>query len=248
MNKKLLASLSLSLLLLTGCTEAASDIVTDAANEAVQSVVDDATKEAQQVIEDKTSGLVDQANGLVEQGIGLVEQGIGVVEENVSLGDTIVTNEGRFSAKVEVVTDGDSIKILYDANGDGKDELTAVRILNLDTPEVHGPKAGQKFGPEASEFAKETLEGKTVEIELSANKNPYDKYDRLLAYVFVDGKLYEEMVIEEGLGRVAFVFKPDTKYVDQLEQAEKNAKKNKLGIWSIPNYVQDNGYNMSVVN
>ncbi|MEX3623625.1 thermonuclease family protein [Viridibacillus arvi] len=219
MKKKLLTAFSLALLLLTGCSEVTKDASTDV----VGNLVDDVSKEGKQVVEDKKNDIID------------------TLKEKVSLGVNKTTSKNRFTTKVVEVTDGDTLKIKY--NG----ELTTVRILNIDTPEVYGPKAGQKYGSEASNFAKKLLTGETVEIELSANESPYDKYDRLLAYVFIGGQLYEEAVIKEGFARIAYVYKPDTKYVDQLEAAEEYAKKNKLGIWSIPNYVKNNGYDMSVV-
>jgi micrococcal nuclease len=143
-------------------------------------------------------------------------------------------------SKVVKVVDGDTIKVNID------NEIITVRILNIDTPEVYGPNAGQPFGKEASKFAKEMLEGKTITLELSKKKNPYDKYGRLLAYVFIDKNLYEELIIEEGLARIAYVYDPDTKYLNVLENSERRAKNTKKNIWSIKGYVDESGYNKTV--
>jgi micrococcal nuclease len=143
--------------------------------------------------------------------------------------------------QVEEVVDGDTIKVIYHG------ELTTVRILNIDTPEVRGQKGEQLYGAEASNYAKKWLEGKKIRIEISAKDQPYDRYGRLLAYVFVDDRLYEEMIVREGLARVAYLFEPDLKYVDRLKKAEEQARKEKKNIWSIPGYVTEKGYDMSVV-
>lgn len=98
----------------------------------------------------------------------------------------------------------------------------------------------QPFGPEASQFAKETLEGKEVELEFDVSER--DKYGRLLAYVWIDGKMFNEMLLEKGLARVAYVFAPNTKYVDRFYEIQKKAQKEGIGIWSIENYVQEDGF------
>jgi micrococcal nuclease len=150
-------------------------------------------------------------------------------------------SEGKFiETKVIKVVDGDTIKVRIDK------KIVNVRILNIDTPEVYGPKGKQPFGKEASLFANNTLEGKLVKLELSKKKKPYDNYGRLLAYVFVNGELYETLIVREGLARIAYVFEPDTKYLSELRESEKLAKKDKKNIWSIDGYVDDSGYNTNV--
>lgn len=235
MLKKLTIATILSLvLILTGCS---SDVVTDAVQDTAEDIVKDTVNEAVDNTKDEiTNAITDKTNELVED--------IPIIDQEISLGDNEVTNENRFSAKVTKVTDGDTIHIQYEDPNDGSIREDTVRILNIDTPEVHGPKAVQEFGPDASDFAKEVLNNKLVDIEPSAKKNPYDNYGRLLAYVFVDGKLYEEMIVKEGLARIAYVYEPDTKYMNELEAAESYAQENKLGIWSIPGYVTEDGYDM----
>ena len=49
-------------------------------------------------------------------------------------------------------------------------------------------------------------------------------------------------MIAKGLGRVA-IFPPNTKYVDQFEQVQDKAREQKLGIWSLEDYVTNRGYN-----
>ncbi|WLR49942.1 thermonuclease family protein [Bacillus tianshenii] len=140
-----------------------------------------------------------------------------------------------FEATVPYVVDGDTLDIRFN----GKEER--VRLLLVDTPETkHPDKPVQPFGPEASTFAKETLEGKTVEVELDVSER--DKYGRLLAYIWVDDKLFNEMLIERGLARVAYVFEPNTKYVDSFYETQKEAQKEGIGIWSIENYAQEDGF------
>lgn len=133
------------------------------------------------------------------------------------------------------VVDGDTMDIQFE---NGKEER--VRLVLVDTPETkHPTKPVQPFGPEASAFTKEMLAGKNVQVELDVQER--DQYGRILAYVYIDGKMFNELLLEKGLARVA-VFPPNTRYVDEFYAIQKKAQEAKLGIWSIEDYVTDNGY------
>lgn len=146
-------------------------------------------------------------------------------------------------AEVVRVVDGDTVIVQTE---DGEEER--VRLLLIDTPEsVHPTEPEQLFGKESSEYAKEILrEGDVVELEVG---NPErDRYDRLLAYVWIDGVNFNQLMIEKGYARVAYVYEPNTKYLKEFEEAERRAKEEKENIWSVDGYVTDDGFDMSVVN
>lgn len=152
--------------------------------------------------------------------------------------DTIVLTYPS-EAKVLSVTDGDTFKVKFE---DGS--VDKIRLLLIDTPETKRANTPvQPFGPEASEYLTELLNGQTVRVEMDVSER--DPYGRLLAYVYLGDKMVNEMLIAEGLARVA-VYPPNVKYVDQFRAIEKKAKSAKLGIWSIENYVTDRGYDTSV--
>jgi micrococcal nuclease len=135
------------------------------------------------------------------------------------------------TAKVTSVVDGDTIHVLID----GKKET--VRLILVDTPETkHPTKPIEPFGPEASQFTKDLLEGKEVKLEQDVSIT--DRYGRLLKYVWLDDHLVNEILLEKGLGRVA-VFPPDVKYVEAFRAVQKRAQDAHLGIWSLESYVQE---------
>lgn len=141
----------------------------------------------------------------------------------------------RLNGKVTNVVDGDTIDVQFE---NGKKER--VRLVLVDTPETkHPTKPVQPFGPEASNFTKQLLTGKDVELELDVQER--DKYGRILAYVYIDGKMINKLLLKKGLARVA-VYPPNTRYVDEFYAIQKQAQKQKLGIWSIEDYVTDRGY------
>lgn len=142
----------------------------------------------------------------------------------------------RSPAEVTHVVDGDTLDVRFQ---DGTEER--IRLLLVDTPETVDPRRPvQPFGPEASAFAKETLLGRSVEVELDVSER--DRYGRLLAYIWIDGELFNELLIDAGLARVAYVFEPNVKYVDRLRAAQDDARKREAGIWSIENYATEDGY------
>lgn len=152
-------------------------------------------------------------------------------------GSTHEISQERILADVVKVIDGDTIKINYE----GKEEN--IRFLLIDTPEMRhkqfdGP---QPYAVEAKEKVEELLKDGKVEIELGIQER--DKYGRLLGYLYVDGVSLQEVLLEEGLARVAYVYN-DKRHLDDYLKIEKEAKKKKKGIWSIEDYVTDKGYQM----
>ncbi len=161
---------------------------------------------------------------------------IGVIidkEDKVRLTDAPETN--RFTAKITKVVDGDTMHISYD------DRKETIRLLLVDTPETVDPnKEVQPFGPEASKYAHEILDDKDVSIEIDVSER--DKYGRLLCYLWIDGKMFNEMLRVKGLARVAYVYPPNIKYVDQYRDTQKGAQLAGMGIWSIENYAREDGF------
>ncbi|EGL84000.1 nuclease (SNase domain-containing protein) [Caldalkalibacillus thermarum TA2.A1] len=144
-------------------------------------------------------------------------------------------------AHVVRVVDGDT----FVANINGKEEK--VLLILVDTPEtVHPSKPAEPFGPEASEFAKQMLEGKEIHLELDVSER--DRYGRVLAYVWIGDRMFNEILLEKGLARVV-VFPPDVKYVDRFREIEKEAQQKGIGIWSIEDYArQENSNSSSATN
>ncbi|WP_240417860.1 thermonuclease family protein [Paenibacillus periandrae] len=148
-----------------------------------------------------------------------------------------VNDKKLIDAKVNRVIDGDTLEVTIG----GKKET--VGMILVDTPETKKPNTpAQPFGLEAFTFTKETLEGKNVKLERDVSERDQNK--RLLYYVYIGDKMFNETLLEKGLARVA-VFPPDIKYVDHFREIQKKAQEAKLGIWSIENYATDKGFDDS---
>lgn len=137
--------------------------------------------------------------------------------------------------------DGDTANIIKDG------EEIKIRMLAVDTPETKHPTKGvEPFGKEASTFTCNTLKNANkLEIEYDENSDKKDKYDRELVWLFADGNLIQESLVEKGLAKVAYLY-DDYKYTDILLIKEKEAKKKKFGIWS--NYENDVNYIVIVIS
>lgn len=148
----------------------------------------------------------------------------------------------KVEGTIKRVIDGDTVVINF---GVGKEER--IRLLLIDTPEsVHPEKGKEPFGQEASDYAAKYLKrGKSVTVEIG---NPdRDEHGRLLAYIWADGHNFNKHMIDKGFARVAYVNPPNTKYLEEFQQAEEIAKLNGANIWSIEGYVTESGFDSSVV-
>lgn len=145
----------------------------------------------------------------------------------------------RIDAKVVRVVDGDTMKVSFTDNGKVKEET--IRLLLVDTPESVDPeKPVQPFALDASNYAKTMLTGKDVQLELDVSER--DKYGRLLCYLYIGDRMFNELLLENGYARVAYIYPPNVKYVDQFREIQKTAQQKALNIWSVENYAQEDGF------
>lgn len=121
--------------------------------------------------------------------------------------------------------DGDTAKFMIDGNEQ------IVRFLAIDTPEtVKKNTPVQPFGKEASDMTCGLLTNATrIELEFE-DSNKQDKYDRLLAWVWVDGELLQQKLVAEGYAEVKYLY-DDYKYNELLLGVQDYTKEQKKGIW-----------------
>ena len=132
----------------------------------------------------------------------------------------------RTSVTVSRVVDGDTVEITP-----AKDGIEDLRFIGVDTPETRDPDCGvQPYGDEASEFTESELEGEEVELEFDEDRE--DRYNRLLAYVYKDGDMFNETLLEEGYAQV-YTVPPNDRYVDRFEEAQEEAQAAERGIWGL---------------
>lgn len=134
--------------------------------------------------------------------------------------------------RVDRVVDGDTVKVTIDG------KQVSVRMIGINTPESVKPDSPVEcFGPEASDFADATLTGASVVLEFDDTQGYYDRYDRVLAYVWrvmPDGSL--RMFNEEAVAGGYAVERQytDTPYAwkDAFAGAQRSAQEADRGLWA----------------
>ncbi len=124
-------------------------------------------------------------------------------------------------ARVVAVNDGDTVTLRIE----GKRVRT--RLIGYDAPEM-----GQEpWGERARGHLRALLKGSGWEVRVETDAEKYDKYDRLLVYLWTrDKALVNERMLQDGYG-VLFTFPLNTRYVDRFRKAQREAREKRFGIW-----------------
>lgn len=126
---------------------------------------------------------------------------------------------------VTKVTDGDTIHVTLC----GAD--TTVRIIGVNTPETKKPRTPvQCFGPQASAYAHQRLDGQTVHLVGDRKAGVRDKYGRTLAFVEVGGDDYGAAAVRAGLAEANDYGHRESR-TDEYVMYEAQAKRDRVGAW-----------------
>jgi micrococcal nuclease len=149
----------------------------------------------------------------------------------------------RRAFRVIRVVDGDTLDIAAADTLNGTSR-TRIRLWGVDTPETVKPdEPVQHFGPEASAHTTARCLGQQVRIELIRH-HTRDKYDRLLAYVYLpDGSLLNRELLELGLAYAdpRYAHPMRTEFVSLMKETAREGK----GLWAklsaddLPYYLAD---------
>jgi len=133
-----------------------------------------------------------------------------------------VSGEQARFAVVHRVVDGDTLLL---------ESGERVRLIGVDTPETKIPnQPPEPFGPEASEFTRQCVEGRQVRLEFDRERR--DQYGRTLAYVYQGDLFLNEAILLAGFSaaELRYPFRSDMKR--RFAQAEQQARQARRGIWS----------------
>lgn len=120
-------------------------------------------------------------------------------------------------------SDGDTVKLKIN-----NFEFRA-RYLMINTPEIGNDP--QPFAKEARSRNHQLLKN-AYKITVAFDKgNHSDHYDRALIYIFADGVDVGELLLQEGLASLDYVYPPNNSYESKYKQAESQAQSSHVGIW-----------------
>ncbi len=122
---------------------------------------------------------------------------------------------------VKRVNDGDTIVLSDDRH---------VRYIGINAPEIaHDNHKAEAFGYAAKKYNQTLVRSKKVRLEF--DKERYDRYGRLLGYIFLfNGTFVNKAMIEKGYAYV-LPRRPNFKYNQSLLQSQRDAMSAKRGIW-----------------
>jgi micrococcal nuclease len=134
------------------------------------------------------------------------------------------------TATVLRVVDGDTIDVRDDVRG-----RLRIRILGIDTPETKKPGFSVGcWGPQATQFAKDTLQGQRVAFLPDPTQDRVDRYGRTLAYLVKgDGRDYSVEAARAGTAHSYIYDNPVRKYAE-IYAAEQEARAAGRGLWGPP--------------
>lgn len=138
------------------------------------------------------------------------------------------------------VVDGDTVDVAY-PNG----TRDTVRLLGVDTPEVHtentpgefagvpdteaGERCLRRAGENASAYAADRLAGESVTLVFDERSERRGYYGRLLTYVVVDGESFNRALVRAGHARVYDTAFTERKRYERTAAAARDARR---GLWS----------------
>ncbi|KXK25991.1 MAG: Thermonuclease precursor [candidate division WS6 bacterium OLB20] len=139
--------------------------------------------------------------------------------------DTTMPARDSSSHAVLEVIDGDTVRIEYE------DKPVTVRLIGIDTPETKHPQKGVEcFGPQAAAFLTTLLSDQNVTIELDESQGIYDRYSRLLAYLWLGDTMINELMVSEGYA-FEYTYNLPYRYQGRFMDAQRSAREQKRGLW-----------------
>jgi micrococcal nuclease len=152
---------------------------------------------------------------------------------------TSSSEKQQWTVEVVRVVDGDTLEVEFP---DG--HVEDVRLLGVDTPEVHtavdpaefegipDTEAGRDWlrdwGHKASEFTRSKVAGETLEISVDPEADRRGSFGRLLVYVHLGGTTLNRQLLEQGYARY---YDSMFSKADSFELAETNARSADVGLW-----------------
>ena len=131
--------------------------------------------------------------------------------------------------KIIEVIDGDTLVL---------EGATRLRLIGIDTPEIR-KKIGSvfiyepaPFSIEAKEFTRQLAEKRFARIEFDVEKK--DKYGRILGYCFIKqdgGEVFLNKELLQAGFAVLYTYPPNVKYVEEFVESQKQARRNRTGLW-----------------
>jgi endonuclease YncB( thermonuclease family) len=131
--------------------------------------------------------------------------------------------DGYTEARLISCTDGDTARFLV--NG----QIYPTRFLAIDTPEISGQL--EPWAMTAKNYTCDALEqAEQIVLEFEPESDVFDFYNRLLAWIWVDGELLQYKLVKESLAYVKYLY-GDYAYNPMMIALEAQIQREGKRIW-----------------
>lgn len=130
-------------------------------------------------------------------------------------------------ALIKEIVDGDTVRL---------QSGQLVRLVGINAPERgYGDKPDEALAQQAREFLQNSVSG-PGKVGLVVGTRVNDRYGRELAHLILsNGENVQQLLLRNGLA-FHISFPPNLLYHKCYAQAQAEAKKDKVGIWALPDY------------
>ncbi|MFP4243638.1 MAG: thermonuclease family protein [Ectothiorhodospira sp.] len=132
------------------------------------------------------------------------------------------------TATVDHVHDGDTVRL---------EDGTRVRLIGLDTPEIHWARdEAEPYAREARKALQELLDDHEDRVVLEPDQERHDPHGRTLAHLYTPGGTpISALLLDRGLA-TALTIPPNDRHLDCYRAAEARARAAREGLWSLDRY------------
>lgn len=141
--------------------------------------------------------------------------------------------------KITRVYDGDTVQ------AEAPGVVTYINLVGIDAPEIANQvhKKGQPYGKEAKDFLTRMILNRTVDV-VGYGAAPYPS-DSIIGVIYLGNRNINLLMVKHGLAEVLRENLPKGLDIRPYLQAEKAAKANKIGMWSLgANYVSPKAWRL----
>lgn len=144
--------------------------------------------------------------------------------------------EQRYQAKIKDIVDGDTVHLTDPVLGS-----TKVRMVSMDTPELHYYGESQGFHAEAAKRTLQDILPAQTQVHLLLGEEAFDSYGRLLAVIVKDDLNVNVELVRLGRAVPYFIY-PNFKNFEAYNEAVKEATRNERGIWNPDQLIEELPY------
>lgn len=138
-------------------------------------------------------------------------------------------------ARIQRVVSGHTLEVTIPSADPAR--IQRVRLIGIDAPNIEQ----KPWGANAQQFLQQQLDRQVPEgstdkpsVQLEVDLQQQDEYQRVLAYVWLDNQLLNQVMVAQGYA-LASSRLPNVRYEERIKRAQESARLSGLGLWDPQN-------------